>query len=131
MTRAQLTELREKALAATQGPYRTEGGMDLYVFAPNGAMLAEMRGTGGGLSEEQQANNARFFAFASPATILRLLAHVEGLERKLETATQALEWYAADSIDHHNYHALMGTKLTEKAKQALARLAGSGGEESR
>lgn len=38
----------------------------------------------------------------------------------LEKAEAALEFYTEDSINHHNYHALMGVDLTTKAKESLA-----------
>lgn len=33
---------------------------------------------------------------------------------------EALEWYNDESINNHNYHSVMGTDLTFKAKQALS-----------
>lgn len=45
----------------------------------------------------------------------------EELEGKLEEAVEVIRFYAADSIDHHNYHATMGTKLTTKARELLAK----------
>lgn len=56
--------LEEKA---THGDWCTEGGLNLYVFTKDhsglhDAMIAQMRGTGSGIDEEQQQNNAWFIA---------------------------------------------------------------------
>ena len=59
-------DLEEKRSRATPGPYRTEGGMDHYVFdAFLHTMIAEVRGVGAGLSDEQMANNAHFIVAAA------------------------------------------------------------------
>lgn len=96
-----LDKLRKLAESATPGPWQTEGGMNLYVFtANNHTMIAESRGTGAGLSDEQQTANAAFIASANPATILALLDVVEAaqevnavywdFDRSMKTEAEAL-----------------------------------------
>lgn len=45
--------------------------------------------------------------------------HARSLERDNARLREALEWYSDESINHHNYHATMGTDLTAKARAAL------------
>lgn len=41
------------------------------------------------------------------------------LEVEIKELTEALEWYADESINQHNYHATMNTDLTAKAREVL------------
>ena len=80
MAKLNLDELKRLEQAATPGQWQTEGGMNLYVFDDRGAMVAEMRGTGAGLSEEQQASNAHFIA-AARNELPKLLRIAEAAKR--------------------------------------------------
>ena len=50
---------------ASEGPWQTEGEYDLYVFTKdNETMILAGRGTGAGLTTEQQSNNCKLAAHA-------------------------------------------------------------------
>lgn len=83
-----LKDLCEKVLryaeSATERPWDTEGGMDLYVFNEDrSVMIAEARGTGAGLSIEEQASNAKFIAIAANSAE-RLAKSVVALSEAIE-----------------------------------------------
>lgn len=43
-------------------------------------------------------------------------------KEKYGKALEVIKWYADDLIDHHNYHATMGTVLSKKAKEFLGEI---------
>jgi chromosome segregation ATPase len=48
---------------------------------------------------------------------------------RLSECEAALKWYCNESINHHNYHALMGTDLISRARDYFAKHSSDGGKE--
>lgn len=57
-----------------------------------------------------------------PWDVKKLAEKIDQMSEIKCKLVEALKWYAEDSIDHHNYHSLMGTNLTKKAKEVLKEL---------
>ena len=101
-----LKQVKERAEAATPGPWHCAGGIYVYstdeMVADNNdeTALIRARGVGGGMSREQQEANVEFVAAANPQAVLKLLDRLERYEK-------ALRVYAdpefAEASDNHGW----------------------------
>lgn len=88
-----LAELKAKAEAATQGPWRVDDTYETLVFLPTTApneSIAGVCGDGerisaqGTLCKDRCIANAAFIAAANPQVVLALIAEIEELNVELE-----------------------------------------------
>lgn len=89
LTKQSLEQLKKKARAATPGPYRAgydDGSGSEYVLSDKGPVAKTSWGCSccETANTEQQEQDAKLLAAASPDVILDLIARVEGMQEALE-----------------------------------------------
>lgn len=82
-------ELKRLAEAATPGPWQVDGALSVMGDVKpetweEVCITGDFMGSDGGEKKAQNEANARHIAAANPATVLRLLAHIETLAKAVK-----------------------------------------------
>lgn len=100
--------LSRRALAekATPGPWEADyRGCYIFTPRPEEIMVAEMRGTGDGLSREQQSRNAAYISANSPDVVMDDINEILRLRDDVERLECAADWLAkmCSLMERHNF----------------------------
>jgi hypothetical protein len=78
-----LKQVKERADAATPGPWQVSGTYKASIIA-DGKFVGSTLGVDGGTGRDERERNTAFIAAANPQTVLNLLAIIEKLKGELE-----------------------------------------------